>query len=135
MKTWIKVLLIVVVLLLAGGQVANAEIVTVPFASFGNGGAVINYDHNTGNGNVLRFRCINDSAGTLWFGVYMMDYDAGTETLLGEKDCIPGETFEQNVPGVTVRWVCIPYEGHLEWPPDCGLDMANYQFRARYSAP
>jgi len=53
-----------------------------------------------------------------------MDYDAGTEQLLGQRICAPGETFEQNVPGVSVAWDLV----------DGGIIMANYQFRARWPA-
>jgi hypothetical protein len=38
---------------------AHAAIVTMDFASFSNGAAVVNFDYNEGNGNILRFRCVN----------------------------------------------------------------------------
>lgn len=103
---------------------AFASIVTLPFSSFGGGAVVINFDYNTGNGNVLRFRCINESDSAAWFGVYLMDYEAGTETLVGERYCLAHETITQNVPGVSIAWDTV----------DGGIMMGNYQFRARYPA-
>jgi hypothetical protein len=112
---------------------ASAAIVTLPHSSFANGLVRVEFDYNQGNGNVVRFRCINDSDQYAWFGVYLMDYASGAETLVGERYCAPHETITQNVPGVSVAWACEYYD-NPDWPPDCGLAMGNYQFRARYPA-
>lgn len=122
MKTRITLLALVLLLVLAAP--AQAAIVTLEFASFDNGRAVVNFDYNTGNGNVLRFRCVNNSPNALWFGVYRVDPVTGAETLLGQRTCLAGQTLEQNVPGVSVQWDLI----------DGGLIMGDLQFRARYPA-
>lgn len=112
---------------------AQAAIITTPFSEFGDGAVVIEYDRNDGNGNVLRFRVINNSDQPAWLGVY--DCPGGSCTLLGETVVAGGVTFEQNVPGVTVQWVCELYDpAHPEWGEDCGLQMADYVFQARWPA-
>lgn len=122
MRTQIALLSLVLLLVLAAP--AQAAIVTLEFASFDNGAALVNFDYNQGNGNVLRFRCINNAPNAVWFGVYLVDPITGVETLLGERTCLAGETLVQNVPGVSVQWDLI----------DGGLIMGDYQFRARYPA-
>lgn len=124
MRTRVAGIALVLVVLLASVLPASAAIVTMEFASFNNGQAVVNFDYNTGNGNVLRFRCVNNSAYAVWFGVFRVDPITGQETLLGERTCNAGQTLEQNVPGVSVQWDLI----------DGGLMMGNYQFRARWPA-
>lgn len=101
MRTRIALLSLVLLLVLAAPT--QAAIVTLEFASFDNGAAIVNFDYNEGSGNVLRFRCINNSANALWLGVYLVDPNTGQETLLGEKTCLAGQTLTQNVPGVTVQ--------------------------------
>lgn len=123
------VVVIVLLLALIGAPAAEAAIITTPFAEFGNGAVVINYDRNDGSGNVLRFRVINNSDLPAWFGVFTCP--DGVCTLLGGAAVAGGVTFEQGVPGVTVRWVCVP---DPPWPDDCGLQMGDYQFRARWPA-
>jgi hypothetical protein len=120
------VLAVLVVLALVVAPAAQAAIVTLDFASFGSGAVVVNFDYNEGNGNVLRFRCINNSDQSAWFGVYLMDYttDPPGETLVGERVCLPHETITQNIPGVSMAWDLV----------DGGIMMGNYQFRARYPA-
>lgn len=126
-RMWSVALAVVLALVVA--PVAQAAIVTLDFASFANGLVIVNYDRNDGNGNVLRFRVINNSDQPAWFGVYTCP--GGTCTLLGEAAVAGGVTFEQGVPGVTVRYVCVP---DPPWPDDCGLQMGDYQFRARWPA-
>jgi len=125
------ILLVLVLALLP--MPAHAEIITTPFSEFANGDVVINFDHNRGNGNVLRFRCINNADQDAWLGVY--DCPNGECTLVGDAICYAGETYEVNVPGISVAWKCELLDPeHPEWGEDCGLDMADYQFHARYPA-
>lgn len=119
-----SVFALVLILALAVAPIAQAAIITLDFASFGSGAVVINFDYNQGNGNILRFRCINNSQYDAWFGVYDVDPNSGLETLLGERYCLAGQTIEQNVPGVSVAWDLV----------DGGLIMGDYQFRARWPA-
>ena len=118
-------ILLVLVIGLALPAQAHAAIVTVPFSEFGSGAVVINYDRNDGNGNVLRFRCINNSPYPAWLAVY------NNGALLGQATCPANGTYEVNIPGVTVRYVCIP---DPPWEDDCGLQMGGYVFMARWPA-
>lgn len=82
-RMWSVALAVVLALVVA--PVAQAAIVTLDFASFGNGQVTVNFDYNQGNGNILRFRCINNSDQPAWFGVFLMDYTQNPpgETLVG----------------------------------------------------
>lgn len=119
-----SVILTALLLALISAPVANAAVVTLPFAEFGGGAVAITFDYNEGNGNILRFRCNNFSTYDAWFGVYLVDPDTGEETLLGERICTAGSVIEQNVPGVSMTW-------DLQ---NGGINMGNYVFRARWPA-
>lgn len=123
-KTRSVVVLAVLLLALIVAPVANAAIVTLDFASFGGGQVVINFDYNEGNGNVIRFRCINGSQYDAWFGIYLVDPITHAETLVAERTCLANTTIEQNVPGVSMSWDLV----------NGGINMGNYQFRARWPA-
>lgn len=124
-RMWSVALAVVLALVVA--PVAQAAIVTLDFASFGNGQVTVNFDYNQGNGNILRFRCINNSDQPAWFGVFLMDYTQNPpgETLVGQRTCAAHSTIEQNVPGVSMAWDLV----------NGGIMMGNYQFRARWPAP
>jgi len=133
-KTTKRLLLLAFVLLFAG-QAVDAAIVTRDFATFGGGQVVVTFDHNEGNGNVLHFDCVNVSDYDAWLGVYRMDYSQTppTETLMGEDICPAHGSFSTPVPGLSVQWICELLDPeHPEWGEDCGLDMADLQFRARW---
>lgn len=122
MKRLLLVVLLVVMLALPA-SVTHAAIVTLDFAAFNNGTARVEFDRNEGNGNVLRFRCINNSQGLLWFGVYRMDYVNGTETLLGERYCYPGDNLTQNVRGTGIIWSSTTGQ----------LEMGNYLLKLQWT--
>lgn len=124
---------IAVAMMLSFGPMARADIVTQPFASLGGGAVVINFDHNTGNGNVLRFRVINGSGEPAWFGVY--DCPNNVCSLVGDVTVQPGVTLEQVVPGISVQWTCEALDpAHPEWGCEWGLKMGTCRFVAQWPA-
>lgn len=124
MKTRISGLVLVLAVLLLAVAPASAAIETMLFTSLGGGAVVVTFDYNTNNGNVTKFTCTNTSDQDAWFGVYLMDYANGTEQLLYQRTCGAWSTITQNVAGLTLTWDTV----------NGGLNMGDYQFRARYPA-
>jgi hypothetical protein len=101
---------------------AKAAIVTLPFSSFGNGAVTVTFDYNEQNGDVKKFVCANASPYDAWFGVFYVDPNTQAETLVYQKTCAANGTTTQVVAGLTLAWDTV----------DGGLNMGNYQFRARW---
>ena len=115
-----RIALLALILLLVISSPAQAAIVTFEHSSFGDGIVTITFDYNTGNGNVLRFTCTNNSDFAASFRVY--EDVGGVQVLRYEKLC-PGHTITiQNVAGTTLAWDLI----------DGGLMMGPYTFGARW---
>jgi len=115
-------LVLLCVILLAIPLNVYATIDTMPFASFGNDAVTVTFDYNRISGDVKRFTCTNDSDYNAWFGIYLMDYEAGTEQLVYEKVCGAHSVVIQVCAGTTIEWDTV----------DGGIMMENYQFRARW---
>ena len=106
---------------------------TMEFASFANGTARIEFDWNRNTGDVSRFRCVNNSTGYVWGGVYEVNPATGTATLRWEGTCNPGQTASFPVNRFNIYWETGDLDG--DGVPDGGIVLGNYQLRARWSAP
>lgn len=117
------VVILVVLSLVLSAPAAQAAIVTLEFASFGNGIVTVTFDYNQGNGNVLRFTCTNNSDFGARFRV--LEDVGGTVVLRYEKLCPAHGVTVQNVAGTSLAWDLI----------DGGLIMGPFQFQAQWPWP
>lgn len=120
MKTRISGVVLVLAVLLLSVVPAQAAIVTLEFASFGDGIVTVTFDYNQGNGNVLRFTCTNNSDFGARFRV--LEDVGGVLTLRYEKLCPAHGITVQNVAGTSLAWDLI----------DGGLIMGPFQFQAQW---
>lgn len=132
MKTRISGIVLVLAVLLLAVAPASAAIVTLEFASFGNGIVTVTFDYNQGNGNVLRFTCTNNSDFGARFRV--LEDVGGALTLRYEKLCpAHGVTRGRHIPGLGPdrRW---PYNGSVSVPGTVALDAVTWRLR-RFRLP
>ena len=135
MKRFFVLVLLIAVLLTPGQAMANKwvpaaaqsqsdTIVTLDHSSFGNGIVKLQFDYNTNTGNVVRFRCINNSDFVLRAWVYDVDPITNVFTQLWTGDCAAHQTVTLPVSKFDLAWDLV----------DGGLIMGNYRISTQYPA-
>lgn len=115
---------------ISGGESLGVQ--TFPMADFDDGRARVEFDWRDNTGDILRFRCVNNSAGHVWAGVYLWDPATSTKSLQWEGTCAPGQTVTYPVSKFKVYWETGDLDG--DGVPDGGLVLGNYILATGWTA-
>lgn len=116
----------------AGAAADPMAIQTFTHSEYDGGNVRLEFDWRDNTGDVLRFRCVNNSAYPLHGEVNEVDQVTGARTLLWQGDCPAHQTVTLPVNRFNLRWETGDLDG--DGVPDGGLVMGKYQISTRWPA-